>query len=63
MRYNCNCASESPCKKDHRVLIIGNSHIRNCATNIKSTIKDNFEVQGLVKPGTGAYKLANSVFK
>jgi hypothetical protein len=58
-----NCANESPCKKDHKVLIIGDSHLRNCAANIKSTIKDNFEVQGIVKPGAGANVLAKSVEK
>jgi hypothetical protein len=29
-----NCASESPRKKDHKVLLIGESHIRNCAANM-----------------------------
>ena len=35
------------------MLIIGDSHARLCATNIKSEIKDNYDVQGLVKPGAG----------
>jgi len=35
------------------VLIIGDSHARLCGTNIKSEIKGNHDVQGLVKPGTG----------
>jgi hypothetical protein len=56
-----NCARKSPYKNDHKVLIIDDSHIRNCAANIKYTIKDNFEVQGVVKPGAGANILANSV--
>jgi predicted phosphodiesterase len=46
---------------DHKVLNIGDSHIRNCAANIKSNIKDNFEVQGVVKPGAGTNILVNSV--
>jgi Ca2+-binding RTX toxin-like protein len=33
---------------------------RNCAANVKTDIRDNFEVQGLVKPGTGADILVNS---
>jgi hypothetical protein len=49
-----NGHSESPHRKDHKVLIIGDSHMSNCAANIKSNIKDNFEVQGVVKPGAGA---------
>jgi len=42
------------------VLIIGDSHIRLCATNIKSEIKDSYNVQGMVKPGAGSGTLVNS---
>jgi hypothetical protein len=42
------------------VLIIGDSHTRLCATNVKSEIKDNYEVQGLVKPGAGSGILVSS---
>ena len=41
-------------KNDHKVLIIGDSHTRLCAINIKSEIKVNYNVQGLVKLGAGA---------
>jgi hypothetical protein len=56
-----NGDSESPHNKDHKVLIIGDSHMRNCAANIKSTIKGNFEVQGVVKPGAEAHILVNAM--
>jgi hypothetical protein len=46
-----NGDSESPHKKDHKVLITGISHMRNCAANVKSSKKDNFVVQGVLKPG------------
>jgi hypothetical protein len=46
--------------KDHKVLILGASHTRNCAANVKTDIRDNFEVQGLVKPGSGTDILMNS---
>ena len=46
--------NESPSSVAHKVLIIGDSHMRNCATNVKSTIKNNFAVQGVVKPGAMA---------
>jgi hypothetical protein len=49
--------SESPHKKDHKVLITGDSHMRNCAANVKSSIKYNFVVQGVKKPGAGGYIL------
>ena len=43
--------SKSSHIKDHKVLIIGDSHTRLCASNFKSEIKGNYDVQGLVKPG------------
>jgi len=42
------------------VLIIGDSHARKCAANVKTDIRNNFEVQGLVKPGAGNVVLVNS---
>ena len=44
-----------------KVLIIGDRHARLCATNIKSEIRDNYDVQGLVKPGAEAGTLVNTV--
>jgi hypothetical protein len=35
--------------------------MRNCAENFKSSIKDSFEVQGVVKPGARAKILVNSM--
>jgi hypothetical protein len=46
--------------KEHKVLFVGDSHARNCAANVKTNIRDNFEVQGLVKPGAGTDILVNS---
>jgi hypothetical protein len=40
-------------KKDHKILIIGDSHARLWAQNIKSELKTNIYVHGLVKPGAG----------
>ena len=40
-------------KKDQKILIIGDSHTRLWTQNVKSHIKENFLVQGLVKPGAG----------
>jgi hypothetical protein len=47
-------SSKSSHRKDHKVTIIGDSHTRLCATNIKSKMKHNYDVQGLVKPDAGA---------
>jgi len=40
-------------KNDQKILIIGDSHTRLWTQNVKSHIKENFHVQGLVKPGAG----------
>ena len=37
----------------HRVTVIGDSHARGCAAEIKSNLDENFDVQGFVNPGTG----------
>jgi len=42
------------------VLTVGDSHTRHGATTVKSKIKDNYDVQGLVKLGAGAGILVNS---
>jgi len=49
--------------KAHKILITGDSHVTNCAANMKSNIRDNFKVQGVAKPGAGADILANSVIR
>jgi len=41
-------------------MIVGDSHTRHGATNVKCKIKDNYNVQGLVKLGAGAGILVNS---
>ena len=52
--------SKTSHRRDHKALIIGDSHTRLCATNVKSEIKDKYDVQGLVKPGAGAGILVNT---
>jgi len=60
----CNSARRLKSKTPHRnvrkVLVMGDSHTRLCATKIKSEIECNFCVQGFVKPGAGAGVLVNS---
>jgi hypothetical protein len=33
-------------------MIVGDSHSKGCAANVKIYHSDNYKVQGLVKPGT-----------
>jgi L-asparaginase/Glu-tRNA(Gln) amidotransferase subunit D len=54
------CTVNSSRNTDHKVLIIGDSHVRLCATNVKSEINVSYDVQGLVKPGAGTGALVNS---
>ena len=56
-----NCNSTTQRNKAHKILIIGDSHVRSCASNVKTNIKGNFKVQGIVKPGAEAIILTNSV--
>jgi hypothetical protein len=39
-------------KKKHCIMIVGDSHSKGCATNVKGYLSNNHKVQGLVKPGT-----------
>ena len=52
--------SKSSHRIDHKVLIIGDSHTKHCATNARAEIKDKYDVQGLVKPSAGAGILVNT---
>jgi hypothetical protein len=40
-------------EKKHRIIVIGDSHTRWCAAEIKSNLGEDFEVQGFINPGTG----------
>jgi len=39
-------------KKQHKVLVVGDSHARGCATEVNHLLKDDFEVIGFVNPGS-----------
>jgi hypothetical protein len=49
-----SCINLSPQKWKRKLLIIGDSHARGCATRVKDLINDNFVTCGFVKPGSGA---------
>jgi len=40
--------------------VIGDSHARGCATEIKSHLDENFDVQGFVNPGAGLSTIISS---
>jgi hypothetical protein len=39
-------------KKQHKVLVVGDSHARGCATEVNHLLKDDCEVIGFVNPGS-----------
>jgi hypothetical protein len=47
-------------KRNHKIVIIGDSHSTGLAKEVKNHLRKNFEISGLVKPGAGAEILANS---
>jgi len=48
-----NQKREAMKKKQHKVIIIGDSHARRGAAEVKHLLNNNFEVQGMVKSGSG----------
>jgi hypothetical protein len=46
--------------KDHKILLLSDSHGRGCTERIKYQLSSNFEVCGCVKPGVTSSSLANS---
>jgi hypothetical protein len=47
--------------KDHKVLLLSDSHGRGCEERIKNQLPSNFEVCGLVKPGASSSILSKIV--
>lgn len=47
-------------KRNHKVVIIGDTHSRGLVKEVQHQLDKNFEVTGFVKPGAGAEKIVNS---
>ncbi|PNF30585.1 hypothetical protein B7P43_G09959 [Cryptotermes secundus] len=47
-------------KRNHKIVIIGDSHSRGLAKEVKHQLDKNFEVIGFVKPGAGTEKIVKS---
>jgi hypothetical protein len=48
------CRNRTAIKKEHKIVIIGDSHFRDYAMRVINHLNNKFEVSGLVKPGTSA---------
>ena len=44
----------------HKVILIGNSHARGCASELKQTLVKSYKVEGYVKPGASVSVLVNT---
>jgi hypothetical protein len=50
-------------KKDHKVILIGESHARECAEKISNFLGNSYEVTGYFNPSTGLEVITNSAKK
>jgi hypothetical protein len=46
-------ASKECWKRQHKVIVVGDSHARGCATEVNQLLKNDCEVLRLVNPGCG----------
>jgi len=51
--------SSSQQNKDHKIIIIGNSHARGSASHVKHNLNDNYRSSGFVKPGVNIHTLTS----
>lgn len=47
----------------NKVLILGDSHARNCSQGVKHNLNHKAEVQGIVKPGANMETIVGSSIK
>jgi hypothetical protein len=47
-------------RRKHKVLIIGDSHARGCPVEVTPNLDENFEVTGLVMPGSRLKSITNA---
>ena len=47
-------------RKSHKILMTGDSHVRNCATEFQHNLGANYEVSSFVKTGAGMDAIVNT---
>jgi hypothetical protein len=50
----------SSTRRKHNIIIIGDSHGRDCASRVKYELVNTFEVQGTIRPGAGLMTTKNA---
>jgi hypothetical protein len=53
--------SSSQQNREHKIIIIGDSHARGAASNVKHNLKNNYRSSGFVRPGANTDTLISSV--
>jgi hypothetical protein len=51
-RVDVTLANISKENEKHTILIIGDGHIRECASKVTDNLNKNYSVTGMVKPGS-----------
>lgn len=51
---------ESESSATHKILIIGDSHARNCANLLQDNLSSDFKVTSFVKPGANMKEIVNT---
>jgi len=49
-----------PGARKHRILLVGDSHVRGYASTLKPLLNNNYDLYGVVKPGSGTSELSES---
>jgi hypothetical protein len=52
--------NEKQPKKQHKIMVLGDSHARGCATEVNHLLKNSFEVPGFVNPGSRMKYMKNT---
>jgi hypothetical protein len=62
LRETINVRNKKRCShsKKHRIVLIGDSHIKGYACNLKSLLSSNYDLYSIVKPGTTTSELKES---
>jgi hypothetical protein len=55
--------NSSPQNKEHKIVIIGDSHARGSTSNVKHNLNDNYRCSGFVRPGANIDTLTSSAME
>jgi len=59
LRSVSNVSKKKPRNKCHKVILIGDSHARECAQKLSNYLNNSYEVIGYVSPGAGLKVISN----